>query len=259
MPGTSANCEIIKIQYRGGRLPKPVFPGFPPEALTFFAQLEKNNRREWFQPRKEVFETKVKAPMVDFVAAINEALQRFAPEYVTDPKKAIFRIYRDTRFSKDKTPYKTHCGALFVRRGTDKDRGGGLYTAINHKGLSIAGGVYDPDPKTLLAIRQHLAETHEEFRKLISRPAIRKSLGELQGDSLTRMPKGFAADHPAEELLRRKAFYFYLELDPKLATTPKALSEVLKRFDLVVPVVEHLVQPLAGKKKQAGPRFEVVF
>jgi len=93
-----------------------MFPGFPPEALTFLRSLKRNNRREWFQPRKEIFETKVKAPIIQLVEAINAELLDFAPEHITDPKKAVYRIYRDTRFSADKTPYKTHIAAIFPDR-----------------------------------------------------------------------------------------------------------------------------------------------
>ncbi len=93
------------------------FGGFSQKAMTFLRQLEKNNTREWFQPRKPVFEAELRGPMLRFVALLNEDLARFAVDHVTDPARAIYRIYRDTRFSKDKTPYKTHIGALFPARG----------------------------------------------------------------------------------------------------------------------------------------------
>src|SRR5207244_3382352 len=104
-----------------------MFPGFPSEALTFLRGLARNNRRDWFQPRKEIFETKVKAPMIELVEAVNAELLKFAPDYINDPKKAIYRIYRDTRFSPDKTPYKTHIAAVFPRRGLDRQAGAGFY------------------------------------------------------------------------------------------------------------------------------------
>src|ERR1022692_4199783 len=87
------------------------FPGFPPEAVTFYRGLARHNTREWFQPRKTVYDEKVKAPMVELVTELNRALMAFAPDYVTDAHKAIYRIYRDTRFSPDKTPYKTQIAA----------------------------------------------------------------------------------------------------------------------------------------------------
>ena len=96
---------------------RSAFSGFPPEAMQFFRGLARNNNREWFLPRKPIFEEKVKQPMRELVEAVNAAMKSFAPEYVTEPDKAIYRIYRDTRFSKDKTPYKDHIAATFPRRG----------------------------------------------------------------------------------------------------------------------------------------------
>src|ERR1700688_4637899 len=112
-----------------------MFPGFPPEALTFLRNLKRNNRREWFQPRKEIFETRVKAPMVELVEAVNAALLEFAPDHIADPSKAIYRIYRDTRFSADKTPYKTHIGAIFPRRGLGKHSSAGFYVHLSPKSV----------------------------------------------------------------------------------------------------------------------------
>ena len=172
-----------------------MFSGFPPEAMTFFRGLARNNNRDWFQPRKEIYETKVKAPMCELVEAINAEMLKFAPDYINDPKKAIYRIYRDTRFSKDKTPYKTHIAAVFPRRGLEKHAGAGLYFSISPQDIEIAGGVYMPGPEQLLAIRTWLAENHAEFRKASRGPE--KLMGKLYGDSLQRVPKGFDAAHPA--------------------------------------------------------------
>src|SRR5947209_7177135 len=109
----------------------PGFTGFPPEAITFFRALKKNNKREWFQPRKEIFEEQVKAPMLELVTVLMQRLADFAPDYVADPKKAIYRIYRDTRFSKDKTPYKTHIAAVFTPRSLEKHSGAGFYFSVS--------------------------------------------------------------------------------------------------------------------------------
>ena len=180
------------------------FPGFPPEALQFFRGLARNNRREWFLPRKPLFEEKVKEPMRQLVDALNLALHEFAPEYETDPDKAIFRIYRDVRFSKDKKPYKEHIAATFHRRGTTSHGQAGYYVAISHKEVAVGGGVYAPEPQQLLAIRGRIAEHHEEFRRILAAKPVRKLLGSLEGAQLSRVPRGFAPDHPAAELLRHK-------------------------------------------------------
>jgi len=110
-----------------------IFPGLPAEGVKFLSALARNNRREWFQPRKHIYEERVKAPMAELVTALNSEMMRFAPDYVNEPAKAIYRIYRDTRFSKDKTPYKTHIAAIFPRRGLEKHGGGGLYFSVSAK------------------------------------------------------------------------------------------------------------------------------
>lgn len=133
------------------------FPGFPPEALRFLRALKRNNRREWFQPRKEQFESLVKAPMLALVAELNADLMKFAPEYVTDPKKSVFRIYRDVRFSSDKRPYKTNIAASFHRRGVE---GGGLYFSVSADEVEVAAGIYHPSREVTLAVRQHVAENY---------------------------------------------------------------------------------------------------
>ena len=224
------------------------FPGFPAEGLAFFAALQRNNRREWFQPRKAIFEEQLKQPMRELVGAVNTAMTRFAPDYVTDPDKAIYRIYRDTRFSKDKTPYKDHIAASFSRRG-DK-AGAGYYFAVSHKEVAIGGGLYMPEAETLLAIRERLAERHEEFRKLAAAPAVRRLFVEVQGERLTRVPKGYAANHPAADLLRLKQYLLYVELPPDLATTPAVYTEVVKHFRAITPFVEFLNAPLRGKRRE---------
>jgi uncharacterized protein (TIGR02453 family) len=108
-----------------------VFPGFSIEMVRFFQKLKRNNRREWFQPRKHLFEQHVKDPMLELVSAINAELIKFAPAFVTDPKKALFRIYRDTRFAADKTPYKTHIAASFSRRAPEHLGHGGFYFSVS--------------------------------------------------------------------------------------------------------------------------------
>jgi len=107
------------------------FPGFPPEGLAFLRSLKRNNRREWFQPRKHIYDEKVRAPMVALVSALTAAMMKFAPDYVREPEAAIYRVYRDTRFSPDKTPYKTHVAAIFPRRGLDKHACAGLYFSVS--------------------------------------------------------------------------------------------------------------------------------
>ena len=144
---------------------KSKFPGFPAEGMAFLRSLKKNNDREWFTPRKPAFEEKVEQPMIELVSAIHREMLRFAPDYVGEPAKCVYRIYRDTRFSKDKTPYKTFASALMLRNGFDKYAGGAAYYfAVSPENIEVAGGVYTPDRDVLLAVRQHIADNHKQFR-----------------------------------------------------------------------------------------------
>jgi uncharacterized protein (TIGR02453 family) len=230
------------------------FPGFPPEALQFFRGLARHNNRDWFQPRKTVFEEQVRQPMRALVEALNSAMRSFAPEYATDPAKAIYRIYRDTRFSPDKTPYKDHIAASFFRQGTGPHKYGGYYVHVSHKEVAVGGGVYMPEPEVLLAIRGHIAGHHPQLRKILAAPAVKRLLGELQGDRLSRVPKGFCADHPAADLLRFKSLFLYTNLPPELATTPRFFSELLTRFRAMKPFLDFLTAPAPGKRQKIDPR-----
>ena len=231
---------------------KAGFEGFPPEALRFFRALARNNRREWFQPRKELFDQHVKEPMLALVTAINGELARFAPDYVTEPNKAVFRIYRDTRFAYDKTPYKDHIAASFGPRGLQKKGAGSFFFSVNHKEIEIAGGVYHPSPEAMLAIRTHLSETHEEFRRLLANRKLRGLLGELKGETLSRVPKGFDAAHPAADLIKHKDWILFDSLDPAPATTPGLLTELVARFRAIAPVLDYLNTPLRARKTPAA-------
>jgi uncharacterized protein (TIGR02453 family) len=224
------------------------FPGFPKQGLTFLQELKENNTREWFAPRKTVFEESVKAPMVALVEALNGELASFAPDYLTEPAKAVYRIYRDTRFSNDKTPYKTHIAANLHKQGADKHAAAGYYFSVGADQIEIAAGVYMPGPEELLRLRQHISGHFDEFSKLIADKAATKLMGPLQGDSLARPPKGFSAEDPAIDWIRRKQWYFYkTDLDLGLALTPKLLPELVKRLKAATPMVTFFNRGLAAR------------
>lgn len=228
---------------------KSTFPGFPREGIEFLRALRKNNDREWFTPRKAVFEAAVRQPMIELVGAIHREMLRFAPLYAGEPAKCVYRIYRDTRFSKDKTPYKTFASALLLRQGFDKHNGGAAYYfAVSPVSIEVAGGIYMPDRDVLLAVRQHIAANHLEFRATYERAKVRKLLGELRGEALSRVPKGFDAEHPAADLIRRKHYLLEAELDPALATTPELLPEIVARLEAMTPFIEFLNRPLVARK-----------
>ena len=231
------------------------FAGFSEEAFQFFRGLRKNNTREWFQPRKEVFDVKVRAVMEDLVGLVNHELGKFAPAHIAEPKKAVYRIYRDTRFSNDKTPYKTHIAANFPRVGMEKHAAAGFYCSVSDQEIEIGGGVYMPDKDGLRAIREHIADSTARFKKIVTEKKLVSAMGPLQGEALTRVPKGFDAEHEAAEFLRMKQWMFFKTLDgAEWMKSPGLAKEVAGRFKLVAPLVEFLNEPLvkAAKKVSAS-------
>ncbi|MGC2694741.1 MAG: DUF2461 domain-containing protein, partial [Candidatus Angelobacter sp.] len=231
------------------KIMKSTFPGFSSDALSFLRSLKRNNRREWFQPRKEKYEALIKAPMLEFIASLNEEFARFAPAYITPPEKAVYRIYRDTRFSPDKTPYKTHIAAIFPRSSAVKREGAVFYLHFTEKELLAFGGVWGPDRDELLAYRTLLQEHYQEFQAILADKKLKRLTGALEGEQLSRMPKGFPVDHPAEGLLRRKQWYLEARLDIKLLTTPKLVTGLAARFAAMAPMVEFLNRPFTQKSK----------
>ncbi len=227
------------------RSPNPLaFPGFSPAALTFLRTLKRNNRRSWFQPRKRTYETEVRDPMLRLVTAVNAGLMDYAPRYVTPPQKSMLRIYRDTRFSANKTPYKTHVSAIFPRAGAGRTSGACFYFHFTEKELLIFGGVWRPPSDELRLIRSHLDQRHEELEGILSARKLKRFFGKLQGEKLTRVPAGYDREHPAAELLRGKQWYLECTLPARVITTPRVLDGITQRFRAMTPFIEFMNEPL---------------
>ena len=222
---------------------------FPPAALTFLAELRKHNRRRWFQPRKHIYEGLVKAPMIEAIHRVGEVFRRFAPEMVADPKISLYRIYRDTRFSPDKSPYKTHAAAVFPVRGLPKNSGPGLYFHISPEEVLIGGGMYMPEPAALRAVRARIAAKPSEFIAIVESRRFRRAFGELEGERLKTMPKGYSAEHPAAKYLRHKQFLFGKVFAASLATSPRFFPTLLNCFKEGMPLIRFLAK--------AAPRAEI--
>ena len=223
---------------------------FSNEGLKFLRGLKRNNDRTWFDARKSVYERELKAPMLAVIAAVNDAMVEFAPENVRVPQKAMMRIYRDIRFSSDKSPYKTQVAAWWAREGLEKTSGGGYYFSVSATEVTIAAGVYMPEREQLLAIRRHLVEHHAELRGLLAGKKLKAKLSEFEGLRLTRPPKGFAADDPAMDFLLCRQWGVAAHLPAEEATKPTLVKAIVERFRLAAPVVKLLNAPLLGKPKQ---------
>jgi uncharacterized protein (TIGR02453 family) len=223
-------------------------PYFAPDGLRFLRGLARNNNRDWFNTRKPVYETEIKRPMLAVIEAVTGAMMDFAPGHVRAPESIMMRIYRDTRFSKNKLPYKAHVSAWWVHDGLRKTSGAGFYLHVSGKQVEIAAGAFMPETEQLLAIRRFLMEHHQEYRKLAQARGLRRLLkDEESGEPLSRSPKGFPADHPAAELYRQKRWGFSASLAPEMATRADFATVVASYFRAAAPLVAMLNRPLLVK------------
>jgi uncharacterized protein (TIGR02453 family) len=226
--------------------PQPPFEGYSKETFKFLHGLKKNNNKEWFEKHRTEYEEHLREPSKTLAWAIGEYFRDKKMPVIGNEKTSLFRINRDIRFSKDKSPYKTHIGIHFPLEGGKKEEWCGFYFSFEPaSGKSIktygGGGVYMPMPPQLKRIRQKIAEEHKAFDKILKAPSFRKVYPEgLTGESLKRIPQGFEEDHPASKYLKMKSLLFNFELDERdlLRTDlPKILGE---KFRAAYPVVEFL-------------------
>ena len=222
----------------------PGTPFFTEETLRFFRGLKRNNDREWFEERRDVFERAVKAPMLALIERITQGMAEYAPAHMRPAAKILFRIYRDTRFSADKSPYKSHLGAWWARVGMEKTSGAGYYLHVSATEFVIAAGAYMPAKEQTLAIRRHLLANHDEWRQLIQNRKLLRAFDVHDPAALSRPPKGFPADHPAIEWIKWRQWGVTSHLPAETALAANLAGEVESRFRLATPLVDFLNAPL---------------
>jgi len=227
-----------------------------PDALKFLRGLEKHNDREWFNDRKATYESELKEPMLAILRKVTDAMLDFAPDHVRPAEKSLFRIYRDTRFSNNKLPYKNHVAAWWSHMGMEKTSGAGYYFQVSPKGVVIAAGAYMPEKDQLAAIRHWLLDNHAAFRAILDKPAVRKTFKEFEGEALTRPPKGFPPDHPAMDLIKCKQWGLSTTLPAEAALEPNFAATLIKHFKLLAPMVNALNTPIAAS---LGAKKKVLF
>jgi uncharacterized protein (TIGR02453 family) len=227
--------------------PRKPFRGFSPDALKFLRALKRHNNREWFKARKAEYERLLREPMVDLIERLAVEFRAFAPDLVASPKASLYRIYRDTRFSENKAPLKTHVAAIFPHRLLPKHEGAGLYVHVSiDDGVWIGGGMYAPQTSQLQAVREHIAANHKHLRSIIESPAFRRTLGKLEGERLQRVPRGFPSDHEAADLLKMRQFLAGREFPSSFATSPRFYTATVETFRRVAPLITFLNEPLLG-------------
>lgn len=217
---------------------------FTKEFTKFFEELKQNNNREWFTANKKRYEKHVKRPFEAFVSELIVKMQEYDPQCTIQPKDAIFRIYRDIRFSKDKTPYKTNVSAVIGRGGRKEKTLVGMYVELSADHIRIYGGVYMPDKEQLYSIRQEILYNQKEFERLISDKTFVKYFGEVRGDKNIRLPPEFAEIQDEQALIANKQFYYYSEIDPKLITDDGLIEALFTRFEAGADLRNFLLAPL---------------
>jgi uncharacterized protein (TIGR02453 family) len=235
------------------------FTQFTPKAFTFLRGLAKNNRKEWFEEHRAEYEAELKRPLALLIEDVDVQLATIAPEIIGSPKKSAFRIHRDVRFSKNKQPYKTHVACWFFHRDAGHGVGGeaahggaGFYFHLAPEGSFCGGGIWMPPRPALAKIRQALVDDVEGFEELVKDRGFKRRFGSLDPEgTLTRLPRGYAADHPAAPWLKFQSFTAGTELKPSDVTSTR-LPEVLARhFTAMTPFVRWLNAALGLKAVSA--------
>ncbi|MDI6767449.1 MAG: DUF2461 domain-containing protein [Bacteroidota bacterium] len=221
----------------------PPFTGFPEEGIQFLKRLMKNNNRIWFAKHKSEYEDFVKFPMQCLIASLKVPMSKLVPEIDVNPKRSMFRIFRDTRFSKDKTPYKTHVAAVFHLKG-HWQQSAGFYIEISPEGIYVGGGIYLPDKEQLKKIRVAIAEQAKNFLTIIEDSKFIKRFGMIQGEKLQRIPLDFPRDHFMGEWLKYKSYYTGVELKEKECYSPEFVDKIVTIYKELLPLIRFLNQAL---------------
>jgi uncharacterized protein (TIGR02453 family) len=220
---------------------------FDPEFFQFLRELAENNDRDWFAANKARYEADVLEPALAFVEDFGYRLAEISPHMRADPRRvggSLFRIYRDTRFAKDKTPYKTHTGMHFRHAAAKDVHAPGYYLHLAPDHVYGGGGIWRPDTATAHRIREAIAADPKGWRAATRQPPLTDVLTEVRGEQLKRVPSIFDAEHEFSEDLRRKGWFASIELSPDVAITPGFLDEYTRICAAAAPMMRFLCNAL---------------
>lgn len=212
------------------------------ELFVFFSDLKRNNNRPWFQGNKDRYEMEVKDPLLAFIAAFAERAPEISSSIMAIPRVtggSMFRIYRDVRFSKDKTPYKTGAGIHFRHKRGKDVHAPGYYLHLEPGDVFAGAGIWKPNTDTVTRIRNKIAEHPDQWMAIIQNKKFAK-IFTLGGDSLKRPPRGFDPDHPLIEDLKRKDYLVSITLNEKIVTEPDFLDYYVDLCKTAAPFMEFL-------------------
>lgn len=228
-------------------LQQAYFTGFQPELFQFFRQLKKNNNRDWFQSHKGTFKETVQLPLVDFVTDIAPHIRKISKHYIADPRLnggSIFRIHKDVRFSKDKTPYKEHAACQFRHQLKNDVHAPGFYMHLEPGEVFFGAGIWAPPSDELFKIRTAIVEKQAEWKKVLTAIAKAGYFDGIEGEGLKRAPKGFDPEHPLIDDLKRKHFLVMRKVDESFAFQEDFLAQVLATYKASVPLMKFLCKAL---------------
>jgi uncharacterized protein (TIGR02453 family) len=203
---------------------------FDSSFFKFFDTLAKNNNKEWFDANRNTYEERVKAPFKTLVEDVSTQLSKDLPELNRDASKAIFRINRDVRFAKDKSPYKTNVAAVLSRNGKKDDAYPGFYMHFGHDEIMIGGGKYFCTKEEIAKIRQEIFYNHKDFKKLLSEKPFKEKFGTLRGDKSKVLDKEYKEFSKQEPLIANKQFWYYANLTRKEITSKDLDSLIVSYF-----------------------------
>jgi uncharacterized protein (TIGR02453 family) len=220
-----------------------------PRTVSFLRSIKRHNDREWFRARRDAYDRHVRGPMTAIVERLAQDFRRFAPELVASPGLSLYRVYRDTRFSENKKPLKTHAAAIFPWRGLPKHEAAGLYFEVAAEWVWMGGGMYHPEPPELHRVRMHIADTWPAIDRTVRAAPFRRCFGEMGGERLTRTPRGFATNHPAADYLKYRQFIAGREFPAAFAHSCEFYPTLLETFRALMPLVRFLNAPLVEKAR----------
>jgi uncharacterized protein (TIGR02453 family) len=224
----------------------PPFSGFSKKGIGFLKKLKRNNNREWFDRHKSEYEELVRFPMQCLIGSLRPHFAKFAPDFDLNPKKSIFRIYRDVRFSHDKTPYKTHVAAHFVLGGKPKGfLGSGYYLQIEPGECYIGGGIYVPDGDQLKKIRSAIAKHGDTFLKIVENKNFKKSFSPFHWQQLQRIPKGYSEYHTMAGWLKYKQFFVGVSWPETKCYKDSFVDDIAEVCETIAPLVNFLNDAIA--------------
>lgn len=222
------------------------FAGFPAETVKFLKDLARNNDRDWFQENKPRYEAAFLNPSLEFIEAMQPQLAKAAPHLTAIPKKmggSLMRIYKDTRFSKDKTPYKTNIGIQFRHEAGKNVHAPGCYFHIEPGSVFLGVGIWHPEKEPLKLIREQIVADPTAWKRAAHGKKFQETF-KLAGDSLKRNPLGFDPEHPLIEDIKRKDFIAVCDLDPKVIHEPALCKEVVAKLKVGTPLMRFLCEAL---------------